>query len=432
MDEARSTNLVDAHPRRSRPEPDSPYRRVSLLALLVMGMLAAGLLLAAVLDQRPPSEAERRQLGLILAGTIGFLILHTAPLFRSAREVQLVLLVAAACYSIVHTPLVAPVGELLLMFAVYGAYRYRMLDRHAGLRVGTVTGLALVVVLLHPEVQAGLAESAWDAVARALALKVGFLVSFAAGFAFLIEAEARSRAEATAELEREIAESRTLARFGSNFNTIVHDFKNHLQVISDLSRVDGEPLKPSDRKKLERAVTRSQLMVGQIRMINDLVTMSTQLSEEQLSVVEAINASNLLVLSSYESRRRPGVEIQYVADHSFTGIRYYLFQLVDNLLKNAVEAALKTEHPEVLVELSGAVLTVSNRGPRIQVDGDVPDGIDILTFAGGRGVRSTTEGGSGIGLRAIRTAAARLGANVTLANDGNWVRATVVFPGQTK
>ncbi len=428
MDEARNSRIVSSRPYAAGAESRSPYRRVSLVALLVIGLLAGGLILAAVLDRRSPSPEEQRQLALLLAGTLAFLALYLSPRFPASRELQLFLLVGASCYGVVNLPLLVPAGELLLMFAVYGAYRYGLLERHAGVRVGSVMALSLVIVLLHPEVQAGLAAGAWDDAARAVALKVGFLVSLGAGVAFFIEAEARSRAEATAALQREIDENRTLARFGSNFNNIVHDFKNHLQAISNLSLLDAERLKPSDRKRLDRAVALSQLMVGQIRMINDLVTMSPDLREEALSVVEAINASNMLILAAYEYRRRPSVEIQYTEDHEFAGIKYFLFQLVDNLLKNAVEASLKTEHPEVLVELSGSILIVSNRGPRIRLENDVSDGINILVLGGPTAVQSTTTGGSGIGLRAIRSAAGKLGADVSLYNDGNWVRARVVFP----
>ncbi|MFI5148126.1 MAG: ATP-binding protein [Bacteroidia bacterium] len=220
----------------------------------------------------------------------------------------------------------------------------------------------------------------------------------------MIEELARS-ADLLARSERESA-WREMAK------QVAHEIKNPLTPMK-LSIQHMQRLIDDKSPDLEKKVGRlAQTLIEQIDTLSSIASEFSSFAKMPKAVSEAIDLKQLIPSSLDLFKETPGVDIHFVCEDTRPDFRVYadkeqLLRMLNNLLKNAVQAIPEDRHGVISVELSYAeemqVIAIKDNGTGIQED--LMDKIFVPNF-------TTKSTGMGLGLAMVKSIVETFGGQI--------------------
>jgi signal transduction histidine kinase len=317
-----------------------------------------------------------------------------------------------------------------LAFAAY------LLQPPAYLRLwqGIVTALALATALLvisaglmlysykrgAAALHRSLSALATDLEAEVARPNVSELADIAEGIARLAGDLAKARARQD-KMARELADQERLASLGRVAAGVAHEVRNPLAAIKlhlDLTAVQGK-LAPAAEKAIRHATAEIDRLD---RLVADLLMVAGRSLGRRAKVdLGALVQRRIEALGPWAEER--GIELEGRGDASCTCDADSLGRAVDNLLRNAVEAAPRGSRVTVAVEGDGgrARVLVCDQGTGVSAERAAELFEPFFT---------TKPDGTGLGLAISRAIARAHGGDLTYARERETTRFEIELPAE--
>jgi len=361
--------------------------------------------------------------GLLAAATAG------RP-HRAVQAGQGLLLLLLAAPTLVGSGSTAFFGPWFIVTGTLILHRYGLLVRNWTWKVaGIFLWSALWIVV--SDVAAGLALFQSSLTTLAFLVISGFvlLLLYEDEIRDLMAANQHKDAE-LAERARQIARLEPLSVLGERVAHVTHSFKNNLNQISTalfLLEQVGDP---------DRAAAKlrefSQALDERIENILMVSRAGVDLEPELFDVARILEGMRQVYLQEPSFVTRAKTILTVEGPHIVRAVRWDFLLLVENILKNAVEAISATRGTgTVRIDLSKGVLTIANDGGPIALCGTCGD--DCLACPRyGRPGQTTKAKGSGHGLAQVMTTcrANHWGLKIRTQEDWTLFEIRLTVPGR--
>lgn len=356
---------------------------------------------------------------LLLFGAIHLLtvLIGERPGTRATQVGAMILL---GLFSKVLAPPNTVNGDMVVVVALFLAAKYGFYERRARLKL-----LISIAVLILTTLASWIVHGSDSEMITNVILTFFILVITTVVYWLTFEDDIRRLNIQRRRLRQRLEEERAFVEYGKQAAALVHDLKGDLSMVKLGAQMLHSRVPENGRSWLEAVDTGVKRLEEHIGLILYATGRREDVRVEDISLLRLIDASVYMFQVDREVKRSVRFVVDQNGDCIVRAHRYLLLQIVENTVKNSVEAMRDQENATVTITLRGSVLSIANNGPAVEQCRSVPAGSNCLKHVDFRIGESSKETGSGVGMPTIIAACERLGVSVALYSEEGNVRTVV-------
>ena len=314
---------------------------------------------------------------------------------------------------------------ILLVYTIILAIQYDFLRKHFFLKIGAILGIYLFLLIFFLERSGNNPIHSMALLCAAAVLLYLIWIAFAE--------EMQQYIGETKALKEELYRNQPYVVFGKNVASIVHNLRSKAMAIDGFNELIEDESNPRIK---EYADFQKQAIAKQLELINNLMfaTKAYQQSSRQATPINDIVRGTIELFKASMLAREP-IEWEVSLEEKLWvhSSSQEITQILENLLKNAVEAMEKKAKKKIHVDLKDengyAVVTVRDWGVGMKICEECKNRDNCLYCECLQQKQSTKPQGTGIGLMYVCDVLDDLGGKIRIKSvEGEGTSVSIFFP----